>query len=505
MQKIFSTSQIRSCDAFTIVQEPIASIDLMERAASKVYQYLMQAVPHDYFEIYCGQGNNGGDGLAVARMLAQSDKKVTVYIIQVKEQGSEDFEQQLQRLKTFPGVTIKAITTGHDLVEANTSACLLDAILGTGTKGLATGIMKEAIDFFNLQNNHKIAIDVPSGLKCDEPLMQNETVVCADITLSLQFMKLAFLFVENQRYTGKVLLLDIGLSKAFIEAEKTKHFIVDLADVQRLFSARERFAHKGNFGHVFLLAGSLGKQGAALLAAKACLRSGAGLLSLHSINKVENALNVFLPSAMFEADKHPEMITEIPDLIKYNAIAIGCGIGQSAETAAALKLLIQQCKVPLVLDADAINILSNNKTWLSFLPGGTILTPHPKEFERLCGKWNNSFERLQMQKDFSSKYNCFVVFKGAYTCISTPLGNCYFNPTGNAGMAKGGSGDTLTGIIAALLAQGISKAEACIAGVYLHGLAGDLAKETHGEISMLPEDLIAHLGAAFKVVAAGKA
>ena len=500
MQKIFSTQQIRLCDEFTIANEPIASIDLMERAALAVFDYLKHAIQTDVFEIYCGQGNNGGDGLAIARLLASVNKKVKVIIIKEKDKGSIDYELNFEKLKKLSQIECIEISNGVDFKDIHSNAIIIDALLGTGVKQASKGLIKEAIDFINLQKNDKIAIDVPSGLLCDEPINASNSVVKATLTLSFQFMKLAYLFPENYKYTGKIKLLDIGLSEQFISSEKTKHYLIDQEAVHLLMPVRMQFAHKGNFGHALLLAGSNGMNGAALLAAKACLKSGAGLLTVHSGYLLQNALNSFLPSAMFNADVNPNRITEIPELNAYTSIGVGCGIGAELDTKAALKLLIQQCKVPLVLDAEALNILAENKTWLSFLPTVSILTPHPKEFERLCGKWSNSFERLQMQKDFSLKYNCYVVFKGAYTCISTPLGNCYFNPTGNAGMAKGGSGDVLTGILTSLLAQRMDPAEACILGVYIHGLAGDLALLNEGERSMLPEDLIANLGKAFMKV-----
>ncbi len=502
MQKIFNTQQIRLCDEFTIANEPIASIDLMERAALAVVDYLTNAILTDAFEIYCGQGNNGGDGLAIARLLAGINKKVKVVIIKEKEKGSPDYELNFERLKHLSQIEWIEINTVADFGDADAGAIIIDALLGTGLKHEAKGLIKEAIDFINTQKNDKIAIDVPSGLLCDEPVNAESSVVKATATLSFQFMKLAYLFPENYTYTGKIKLLDIGLNEQIIESEKTKHYFTDQESVRFLMPTRMHFAHKGNFGHALLLAGSNGKYGAALLAAKACLKSGAGLLTVHSAYQLQNALNCFLPSAMFNADVNQNKITEIPELTSYTAIGAGCGIGNELNTKAALKLLIQQCKVPLVLDADALNILSENKTWLSFLPPVSVLTPHPKEFERLCGKWSNSFERLQMQKDFSLKYNCYIVFKGAYTCISTPLGNCYFNPTGNAGMAKGGSGDVLTGILTGLLAQGMNPAEACILGVYIHGLAGDLAMLSKGEMSMLPEDLVENIGQAFMKVQA---
>lgn len=498
MQQILSIQQIKDWDAYTILHEPIASIDLMERAANKVLQIINCDFNFSEFDIYCGQGNNGGDGLVLARLLAAQHKKVKVFIVKEKEHGSADFEVNFNRLKTIERVEIHIINGTHDYVEPNPDVCLIDAILGTGIKGASKGLTKDTINFINSLTNTKIAIDVPSGLACDEPQWLNSSVVEASFTFTFQSMKLAFLFAENNRYCGKVKVLDIGLKKEFLNEKKSNYFIPSINDFSGLLPNRNTFAHKGNFGHALLLCGSSGKFGAALLSAKACLKSGVGLITLHSGKRLETSLNAVLPSAMFDGDENDEIITQLPKIDRFSSIAIGCGIGMAASTASVLKLLIQQCKVPLVLDADALNILAENKTWLSFLPSGTILTPHPKEFERLFGKWNNSFERLQLQKDFSKKYNCYIVLKGAYTCISTPSGNCYFNTTGNAGMAKGGSGDALTGVITALLSQGLGKAEACIVGVFVHGLAGDLAKSLYGEISMLPEDLIDNLGNAFE-------
>lgn len=497
MQKIFTAGQIKRCDAFTIINEPIASIALMERASKAVVDFLDTEMDAVAYEIYCGQGNNGGDGLAIARMLSELKKQVSVVVLQEKENGTADFEINLQRLKLLPDVTLKFIKSVDEFVPAAPGVIIIDALLGTGLEGAAKGLAKEAIRFLNAQKNDIIAIDVPSGLLCDDPLKEDSTVISASLTITFQTIKLAFLFPENNSFVGIVKVVDIGLHKDFIASEKTKNYLVEKLDVTEMLPARKRFAHKGNFGHALLLAGATGKYGAALLAAKACLRSGAGLLTVHSAAGLQPALNSFVPSAMFNADITSDRITELPDLSKYNVVAAGSGMGTGPETMQVIKMLIQQCKSHLVLDADALNCLSENKTWLPFLPPGTILTPHPKEFERLCGKWGNSFERLQMQKDFSIKYNCYVVYKGAYTTISTPVGNCYFNTTGNAGMAKGGSGDVLTGVIAGLLAQGLSKAEACITAVYIHGFAGDLARKENGEISMLPEDLIEQLGKAF--------
>ena len=498
VQKIWTAKQIKKWDEYTILNEPISSILLMERAASKASEFILKNFTHEHFYIFCGQGNNGGDGLAIARMLSEKGKMCSVFIIQTKETGSPNFETNLVALKKHPSVVILEIKSGNEIPVLNDNALIIDALLGTGLNGSVDGLLKETILHINTLHQPTISIDVSSGLLCDEALLPYSTVIQAYTTLSFQCVKMAFLFAENYKYTGEVKILDIGLSAEFTKTEKSNYTLIDGTLISSLIKKRLVFAHKGNFGHALILAGSKGKIGAALLASKACLKSGCGLLTLHSIDSAAQALHSYLPSAMFSFDNSNEYISQIPEIANYNAIAIGPGIGQAEQTVQQLKLLIQQTKVPLLLDADAINILSENKTWLSFLPNNSILTPHFKEFERLVGKWNNSFERVEIQKNFSVKHQCYVIFKGAYTCISTPQGNCYFNTSGNSGMAKGGSGDVLTGIITGLLAQGYTPLNASVIGVFIHGLSGDLAKEAQGEISMLPEDLINELGTAFK-------
>ncbi len=496
MQKIFHAAQIKQCDAYTIAHEPIVSVDLMERAARGLCNYIKEHMQASAYAIYCGQGNNGGDGLALARMLHEENKKVSVFIVREKEKGSHDFEINLQRLQAIANISVNFISEVNELETPSNDAVLIDALLGTGINGTPKGLTKDVIHFINKCRHDVIAVDLPSGLLCDAPVTDKSTVVRANITLSFQFYKLAFLLPENDEFIGKTVIIPISLSEQFIQNEASKLFMPDIKSIASMLPKRSKVSHKGNFGHVLLIAGSEGKYGAALLAAKACLRSGVGLLTVHSSNGLETPLNIALPSAMFSSGSNDQYVKNIPDLDKYNSIAIGCGIGTHSDTQKALKLLIQESKIPLILDADALNILSENKTWLSFLPPESILTPHHKEFERLVGKWDNSYERIKLQKEFSLKYHCYIVFKGAYTCISSPSGNCYFNSTGNPGMAKAGSGDTLLGIIAACVANSSSILEACISAVYIHGLAGDMAQERFGERSMLPEDLIETIGTA---------
>jgi len=260
---------------------------------------------------------------------------------------------------------------------------------------------------------------------------------------------------------------------------------------------REKFSHKGTYGHALLIAGSYGKMGASVLASQACLRSGVGLLTSHVPRLGYEIIQNSVPEAMISIDPFETVFSEVPELSPFSAIGIGPGLDKMPETQFALKALLQAKPNKLIIDADALNILSENQDWYGLLPENTILTPHPKEFERLAGPSSNSFQRLQIQLQFSAKYNVIVVCKGANTCITFPDGRVFFNSTGNPGMATGGSGDVLTGIIVGLLAQNYSPEDATLIGVYLHGLAGNLAATEFGEYSLIAGDIISHLGKAF--------
>jgi NAD(P)H-hydrate epimerase len=325
-------------------------------------------------------------------------------------------------------------------------------------------------------------------------------IIEADYTLTFQFPKLAFLFPENEQFTSKWFVLPIGLAEAFTDDVEVKNFTIDPEDAASLLKPRSRFAHKGHFGHALLIAGGYGKMGAAALAAKATLRAGAGLVTAHVPKSGYAIIQTAAPEVMVSIDENETHFSLLPELSSYNAIGLGPGLGMEKETRQAVKLLIQNAGIPLLFDADALNILSENKTWIPFVPPNSIFTPHPKEFERLVGKTANDFERNKRQREFSALHKVYVVLKGANTCISKPDGKCFFNTTGNPGMATGGSGDVLTGIILGLLAQHYHPQEACVLGVFLHGLAGDVAAKKHSHEAMIAGDIIEGLGKAFRLI-----
>lgn len=497
--KILSVEQIREADSYTITNEPIASIELMERAAGECANWLKEHFSKEmHFAIACGMGNNGGDGLALARLLYNEGYSVEVFIAPFFSKASEDFATNRKKLEAVPEIKIKEINSADDIIIKNDRpTVIIDAILGTGLSKPVEGKLAEVIERINSLHCIVIAIDVPSGLMAeDNSKAKHKIIINANATLTFQTPKLAFMFAENAQHVGDFHVLDIGLSQQFIAGQKTSNYFVTRETVAPIIKRRAKFSHKGTYGHALLVAGSYGKMGAAVLAAKSCLRSGVGLLTVHVPQCGYTVLQTAVPEAMVTIDENEQINTTLKNIEQYNVIGVGPGIGIDKPTEQMIKLLIQT-KMSLVIDADALNILAENKTWLSFLPKGCIFTPHPGEFARLVGKTTTGFDAYTMQREFAIKYGVYLVLKGAHTSIATPEGDVYFNSTGNPGMATGGSGDTLTGIITGLLAQGYSAKNAAILGVYLHGLAGDIAAHELSEHALIAEDITNNLGKAY--------
>jgi hydroxyethylthiazole kinase-like uncharacterized protein yjeF len=498
MIKIFSSEQVRKADRYTILNEPVSSTDLMERAAGACVEWLTdyQDLSDKKVVIFCGPGNNGGDGLVIARKLHELKVQVTVCIPEETGKFSEDFAINLQRAKDSGVTILKNNFFDFDTLETN--SLIIDALFGSGLSKPLDGKYKELVGAINKSKCITIAIDIPSGLFADKQVdLTKDAIIKADYTLSFQFPKLSFLFPENEYFIGDWQVLPIGLHAGFINSEPCRNYQVEFADAKTILKPRARFSHKGTFGHALLIGGSKGKIGASVLMSKSCLHSGAGLVTAHLPNCGYTVIQTAVPEVMVSVDEDENECTLLPKLPPYSAIAAGPGLGIGKSSAAMLKHLIQEATMPLLLDADALNILSENRTWLAFLPKGTVLTPHPGEFARLAGKTSNSFDRLELLRELCIKFSLNIVLKGAYTVVCSPLGNCYFNPTGNPGMATGGSGDVLTGLITGLLAQGYNPTEACILGVYLHGRAGDFAAVDKGYEALIAGDIVENLGKAF--------
>lgn len=502
MVKVFTVEQIRQADQYTINNEPITSIDLMERAANRAFEFLYKRLLKEqnklHFTFFCGIGNNGGDGLVMARRCQDAGISHKLYVVELSENYSEDFAENLKRYRGTGG-KYEILKSAQSDFELQSETTVVDCIFGTGLNRKVEGFAVDVIQQINEQSTLTIAIDIPSGLFAEDN-SENEAhlIIQADYTLSFQFPKLSFFFPQNEVFVGSWQLIDIGLHPQYIRETESYYAWIERSDVGNMLKPRPDFSHKGTFGHALLMAGSEGKFGAAILAAKAALKSGLGLLTIHLPQMGNDILQSTVPEAMLVLDEAEKLLSEFKVVSNYSAIGIGPGIGQSEETANLLKRIIQESNQPLLLDADALNILAENPTCLAFLPANSVLTPHPGEFRRLVGEWNDDYERLQKQIDFAKKYQIYVVLKGRFTSVVNPMGKVFFNSTGNSGMAKGGSGDALSGIITSLLAQGYQSQEACILGVYLHGLAGDLAAQEKGKVSMLPSDLIESLPQAFQ-------
>ncbi|MFQ5446329.1 MAG: NAD(P)H-hydrate dehydratase [Saprospiraceae bacterium] len=496
--KIFKVEQIRALDQFTIENEPIPSIELMERASRTFVKWFMKIVPSSKgrIHIFCGPGNNGGDGLAIARMLSWEFYEVTTYILHIGSRFSEDFTNNLRNLKKHRSRIVE-IKEGDALPELPAGDVLIDAIFGSGLSRPPKGYWAKLIGHLNAQPVTRVAVDIPSGVFADTPT--TGISIHAGHTFSFEMPKLGFLFPENCDRVGEWDFGSIGLHPDFIEKEKTPWHFLDFDEVGPLLHYRRKYDHKGTFGHALLVVGGHGMVGAAILAAKACLRSGAGLITVHAPKCAYEILQVSFPEAMVSVDEHEYSISSVQeDLGRYSAIGVGCGIGTNKLAMYALEELLEKTSTPMALDADALNLLARNPDLLKKIPRNSILTPHPKEFERMFGKAKDSFERNSLQREKAVELGIFLFLKGANTSVACPDGKCYFNSTGNPGMATGGSGDVLTGILTGLLAQGYSSHEASLAGVFLHGLAGDLAAEELQHEALLASDIIRYLGKAFK-------
>ncbi len=493
--RILNAQQIREADKYTIEHKPIASVDLMERAATACYDWIIANFPAaKSFAVVCGVGNNGGDGLAIARLLRDAGKEVTVFIAGDTAKASADFTANLQRLNSGTYSFIKS----EDDIQGFFDIAI-DSLLGIGLNKQVKGFLSDVIDAFNKLNATKIAIDIPSGLYADDNTDNDGTIVKADYTLTFETPKLSFFFAENAIYTGYFNVLPIGLQTDFIEQKFTPNNFVLGNEISKLIIPRAKFSHKGTYGHALLVGGSKGKMGAMVLSTKAAGRTGAGLTTAYIPNCGYTIMQSTVPSAMCITDVEENSISAIPQTDAYTDIAVVPGMGMGEEQAKAFKNLLSFTRAPLIIDADALNILAENPTWAHFLPPQSILTPHPGEFDRLAQmpKGSNGYDRYKKQTELSGKWNCYIVLKGAYTSISSPDGTMFFNSTGNPGMATGGSGDVLTGIICGLVAQNYKPRLAAIIGVYLHGLAGDIAAHELSENALTAEDIINYLSEAF--------
>lgn len=493
--KLFTASQIKEIDSRTIEEENISSYQLMQRAGKNLADALLKHISSFDFSfgsiyVFCGHGNNGGDGIEIANHLS-AYFDVKVFAVK-NDTYSNDFQEAAKNSKLV--IHYLSITEIKELY-IDESILIIDALLGTGLNREVSGMYAELISKINENNSYTISIDVPSGISVDAEFLPTKyNCIKAHATFTIEFTKLCFYFPETAYFIGNIFIISIELSETAIEEVSSNTYLLHEHNIESIIKPRMSFGHKGTFGHACIYAGSRGKVGAAILSLKAALRSGCGLVSGVVPQCAEIPIHSNLPEAMLVLDASNEKLTQLnTKLENYSAIGIGPGIGIDKETENVLKVIIQNHSSPIVIDADGINILSENKTWFHFLKEQTILTPHPKEFDRLTDIHNNTLERYRSQLSFSKKYGVYVVLKGHHTMITTPSGQTFINTTGNSGMATAGSGDVLTGIITGLLAQGYSCLHAACIGVYMHGKAGDEAAKHKSEFSLIASDIIEFL------------
>ena len=494
--KLFSAEQIYSSDKFTIEKQKITSDELMERSAIQIFNWMhlrMQGAPVK-IHLFCGIGNNGGDGIALARHLQEHGYHIAVYVVNYSDKRSKDFLINLDRLKDrkiwpeFLDVNTELPTIGKDDI-------IVDAIFGIGLNRPPSVWVRNLIEHLNKSQAFILSVDIPSGLYTADVPKDTKAIIKSNYVLSFQAPKLVFFLPQTGIYVEQWEILDIGLDQEYLTNTETEYQLIGKNEVLPLYTPRTKFSHKGTYGHTLIIGGSYGKIGAVQLASKAALKIGSGLVTSYVPECGYNAMQTALPEVMVITDEE-KVISKIDFEISPSAIGIGMGMGSSPKTVNAFKVFFKKNKSPLVIDADGLNIIASHNECLKLIPKDSILTPHPKELERLIGKWKNDFDKLNKTKDFATKYGIIVLIKGANT-ITVHDNVGYVNTTGNPGMATAGSGDVLTGIITGLLAQGYSSLSSAIFGVYLHGKSGDIAIEKTGYQALIASNIIEGLGAAF--------
>ena len=498
--KVYSAAQIKEIDAYTIEHEPISSVNLMERASIAVAHEIMERWGNAVsYKVFAGPGNNGGDALAVSRIMAKAGCRVSVYLFNTKGSLSPDCQTNKIRLHECRNVNFVEVTSSFAPPVLGADDVVIDGLFGTGVSRPLSGGFASMVKYINASEATVVSIDVPSGLMCED----NENnvadhIIKADYTFTFQYPKLSFLFPENEQYVGQWKVLDIKLMEPDTEDFQSPYNYTETSDIVPMLRTRMRFAHKGTAGNAILVAGKKGMAGAAILASRACLRSGVGKITVRTQEGNVLPLQIAVPEAVLSIEGDEAYFSHSFPMQGFDAIAIGPGIGKEAATAQAMIEQIKlSCNVPIILDADAINILGDHRGWISQLSKDCIFTPHKKELFGLIGTSTNSYDQLCKTRELCSRQQIYIVIKGAFSAVVCPDGSVCFNPTGNQGMATAGSGDVLTGVILALLAQGYDADSAVKLGVYLHGLAGDVASETRGYEGLIASDIVESLPEAF--------
>lgn len=495
--KILSARQIQEADKLTLEKQEISSIDLMERAATLVFNEIHKRLQGAQIpvKIFCGIGNNGGDGLVIGRLLIEAGYDVTLYVVNYSDDRSPNFLTNYDRVKNLTNKWPVLLKTEEDFPEINYGDFVVDAIFGVGLNRPLVEWVANLVKHINASEAFVLAVDMPSGLMADAPVRDKESIIKANYTITFQAPKIAFYMPETASYVGDLQIVDIALDREFLQQTPAVAQLISKPEAKALYKPRNKFSHKGTYGHALIIGGSYGKMGSVSLTTTAALRAGAGLVTVYAPKCGYEILQTLIPEAMVLTDPHEEIITSIEYEFDPDVIGFGVGVGTREETVEGFKNLLKKYKNPIVIDADGLNILSKNKALLDLLPEGSVLTPHPKELERLIGKWKDDFDKLEKVREFTLKYKLILVLKGAFTFTVTSK-DVFINTSGNPGMATAGSGDVLTGVITAFIGQGYDPLRASILGVYLHGRAGDLAAADLSYEGIIAGDIAKNTGAA---------
>ena len=496
MPKILNAKQLYQADKITLKKNGITSLDLMEYASELCFNWINNRLKGNPIKIHilCGTGNNGGNGLVIARMLKKHGYEIETYVVNCGNKRTAEFLTNYERLKDL-GTWPTMLKCDAEFPKITENDMVIDAILGIGINRAPDGLIKEVIQHINKSNAYVLSIDFPSGLFIDKPIKDTESVVKAFQVLTFNNPKIALLLPENEAFCTNWEVIPIGLDPEFIDALETQYFLTEKPDVLPFYKFRNKFAHKGNFGHSLLIGGSFGKIGAVSLASKAALKIGSGLVSAYIPKCGYIPFQTALPEIMVEVDTESEL-QHFNFKTKPTVIGIGVGMGTTIKTTNGFSSFLKKNKTNLVLDADALNIIAKDKSLLDLLPKGSVLTPHPKELERLIGKWKNDYQKIEKLQKFTKKHDLIVILKGYFSAVFHQE-KVYFNTTGNPALATAGSGDVLTGIITGLIAQGYSNLHASLLGVYLHGKTADIGMEKDVYETFTASDIIDNLSKAF--------
>lgn len=500
--KILSPEQLKALDAATMQKQNLSSLELMEILALALMEVLTKRWSNTHsFLVFAGPGNNGGDGLAIARLLSELDYKVTVFLINPDKKLSRDCQTNFQRLQQKETVSITEVVEQFITPKFSQNCVIIDALFGIGLNKPLIGGFAALVKFINASNVPVVSVDMPSGLMCEDNTHNYSShIIKANLTLTLHAPKLSQLLPENQVYVGELMVVDIGLDLDFVNQLPCDYEFVEASQLSLLLKKRPLFAHKGHFGHALLVAGKYGMAGAAVLSSKACFNVGVGKITIHTARKNNDILQIAVPEAIVSLDDNEYEVSTALKSDIFDAIGIGPGLGTSSATALAFIEQIRHSKKPIVIDADGINILSGHKGWLQQVPQNTIFTPHLGEYKKFGNRVTDSYSALIDARKLAQHHHFYIILKGHYTMICTPEGKVYFNNTGNSGMATAGTGDVLTGMILGFLAQGYNLQEVSQLAVYLHGLAGDIAADKWGEESLTASRLIEEIPVAFKLL-----